>query len=49
MLIGTDLYNIFIGLSLLFLLPSSIYFWKYIIEQEKKENNDLEKRWQDCE
>lgn len=39
MLIGTDLYYIINGLCLLFLLPSSLYFWKFIIDYEKEKNN----------
>lgn len=35
MLIGTDLYYIINGLCLLFLIPSNILIWKYIIDIEK--------------
>lgn len=44
MLIGSDLYYIFNGLCLLFLLPSCLYFWKLIIDYEKEKNNKLNRR-----
>ena len=49
MLIGTDLYYIINGICLLFIIPSTIYFWKYIIENEKKEDEEIKKRWDNCE
>ena len=43
MLIGTDLYYIINGICLLFLIPSNIVIWQYIIENEKEKERKEEK------
>lgn len=33
-----ELWRIFVGIALLFCIPSCCYFWKFIIDFERKNN-----------
>lgn len=41
--------DIIIGFGLLFCVPSCIYFWLELIDREKKENEEIERKWWRCD